>query len=280
MFFQPDPTGPRLIGRMTYKKLATKTKRPDGSPASTPTRPFKRFREALSPRSPRTIHEDPSPRPQLPLASPEKHLPLCPSPSLTITSPLPDDLETVLREIQAVRSHLDQPIAALGRIVSEHSRATELAEQEKEREKKKHDDALAAARRDIEEYRASLKSARADKGRAATEAQGLIAHLEKRLEEEKSVSAQLHHSISEIKRESRRVEETSDMMLFELQQRLDQAQQEKARAEEEKEALRVRLEEAEFTHRALKESGARLQRELESRGGETPTKGRMRGGRV
>lgn len=93
----------------------------------------------------------------------------------------------------------------------------------------------------------------------------MIAHLEGNLVKEKALSATLRTEVNELARRNHYMEQTADRRVFELQQDLDLARQETAKAKGDVAEMRGRLDEADFAHRALKEGGARLARELAER---------------
>lgn len=112
------------------------------------------------------------------------------------------------------------------------------------------------------ELRDNIRRLKSDSARAASESQATIKHLEASLLKERGVSEELGTQVSNLTQQFRNVKENTDRRVIELQQGWDVATQEMARVKEELEAVRSRLDEAEFAHRALKEGGARLRREL------------------
>jgi uncharacterized protein YijF (DUF1287 family) len=168
-------------------------------------------------------------------------------------------------------------------------------------------------RRRVQELEGLLEREKAERGKAAMEARGMMAHLEKRLaKEQEDRASQLHfqhgsasvpycwRTLADLPQKAaeealthrQHSEATSDRRLFELQQQIDAALQTISRTEstfrareeqlliqakqreedlhrqarEKEREWKGRLEEADFAHRALKEGGARLARELERRG--------------
>lgn len=103
---------------------------------------------------------------------------------------------------------------------------------------------------------------RDDKRKAAQESRGIVARLEKRLEDSNFLVASLRSRIESLEEERATVEATADARVFEAHQCLEQMQRDRER---EAGDWQRRLEEAEFAHLALKESGTRLQREVLSR---------------
>ena len=110
--------------------------------------------------------------------------------------------------------------------------------------------------------REELRKVRTDSGRAAQEAQGMISHLESVIAKERTISMALKTQVDELSKRNDHLVQSSDRRVFQLQQDLDLARQETAKVKSEFAELRGRLDEAEFAHRALKEGGARLAREL------------------
>ncbi|ORX33423.1 hypothetical protein BD324DRAFT_639730 [Kockovaella imperatae] len=123
-----------------------------------------------------------------------------------------------------------------------------LAQQQK-------DDAISNASREADDLHATIQRVREEKSKAIAEGQGLNQRLEERLKETNGFVSRLQAQLALL-------EHSSDKSIFDLRQQLDMAQQEEARAKEEMESMRGRLDEAEFAHRALKEGGARLARDL------------------
>lgn len=129
-------------------------------------------------------------------------------------------------------------------------------------EKRRTEIEVLEIQRNNDSLREELRKTRFDSGRAAQEAQGMIAYLEGQLAKEKGLSATLRTEVNNLTRLNQSMEQSADRRVFELQQGLDSARQEIARMTGEAKELRSKLDEAEFAHRALKEGGARLAREL------------------
>lgn len=98
-----------------------------------------------------------------------------------------------------------------------------------------------------------------DKRKALQESRGIVSRLEKRLGESQTLVASLRSRVEALEEERARAEGRTDARLFEAQQRVDQMQIERER---EIAKWQRRLDEADFAHLALKESGSRLQKEL------------------
>lgn len=161
-----------------------------------------------------------------------------------------DALDYVRTRLEAERHTSDQSKAAVLQLLEERRRTNvEIGE----------------TQRQIDELRDELRRIKNDSGRAAHESQGMIAHLEANLVKEKALSATLRTEVNELARRNHYMEQTADRRVFELQQNLDEARQETAKAKAELDRVRVRLDEADFAHRALKEGGAKLARELAER---------------
>lgn len=219
--------------------------------------------------------------------SPSK-IPLPTSPTTKTLPPPPEkyDLEEVVRSFRYTRTHLDRSITVLESIHTEilaEKRTSQIlreqldkarADKEGKEEaildawgeieelrgalqvaKKEKDDVVHDAARESEELRATIKRVRGEKAKAASESQGMVHRLEARLTEANGTIEKLKVGLGQM-------EQASDKSLFELRQQLDLAQQEEAKAKEEMDAMRGKLDEAEFAHRALKEGGAKLARDL------------------
>ena len=125
--------------------------------------------------------------------------------------------------------------------------------------------ALEEAERDCKRLRDDLNRMKTDAGRATQESQTRILHLESIIAKERAEVGQLQDQVAVLTQRCTNIEQNADRRVFQLTQDLDQARQEIARVKGEKAELRSQLDEAEFAHRALKEGGARLARELAER---------------
>jgi chromosome segregation ATPase len=132
-------------------------------------------------------------------------------------------------------------------------------------ERRRNNVDLAETQRQVDGLRDELRKSRSDAARAAVEAQGMVDHLEATLAKERGLAATLKTEVNDLTRRHNYLEQSADRRVFELTQELDVARQETARAKGEMVEMRGMLDEADFAHRALKEGGARLVRELAER---------------
>ena len=198
----------------------------------------------------------------LPISPPPKKSPL------DVLPPVPSDLEDILGSFRYAQTHLHRSIHALDAVQADLKASRRQSEEkcrevaELKAERKKINEALSDARSDADELREALRRARAEKGKAAQESAGIIARLETRLRESDMIAKTMKGELGKSANEKRSMEDEFDKRMFVLKEKLDTAQQALAWEQEQAGKMRIKLEEAEFAHRALKEGGARLARDL------------------
>jgi chromosome segregation ATPase len=124
---------------------------------------------------------------------------------------------------------------------------------------------LVKVERQNAELRRDLRQLRADSARASADHRTTVSRLEESLAEERGVSEGLRCEVVDLQRQNQSLVSRAERRFSELEQELAAAHGETAMAKEEGRAVRTKLNEAELAHRALKEGGARLQRELAER---------------
>jgi len=117
----------------------------------------------------------------------------------------------------------------------------------------------------LSDLREELRRHQTDRAEKDDRNRGIVAHLEGTLAKERAQAAALRTQVTELTQKFQYIEQSTDRRVFELQQHVDGAQQEVAKAKAEVAGLRGKLDEAEFAHKSLKEGGARLARTLVER---------------
>ena len=184
---------------------------------------------------------------------------------------LPSELQDVLAALHDTQSHLSRSVDALEtvradldsqKVAAQHGRNAVIELLEEGRR-------TAARLEEIEEQNAELRDSlrrwRSRSARDTTEAQATIQRLEANLAKEREQSAGLRFQVDDLRQQKSRAEDSADRRVYQLEQELLAAGEETATAKEEGRVMRARLDEAEFAHRALKEGGAKLQKELDER---------------
>ncbi|ORY24949.1 hypothetical protein BCR39DRAFT_545323 [Naematelia encephala] len=266
-----EPTGTgRTSPSKSSLKSNTSVKRPvePTTPESSTARSIKRLREALSPKRQ---------RPRTPGQSPR--VKTLPPPPLRA-----EDLDSIIKSLQHAHSQSGTALSALEQWKGKHEedakahadlvhRLTEL-----EGSKVRMEQILQTTQIELEAKRIALKRARVSVNEMES--------LKGRLSDAQETIVALRSQLEQVGEVARRSTENTDRQVFVLEQELDRVRHERVREVErlrtENDMFRKRAEESEFGQNALREGGARLQREVERRDREIEAlrKGLARGGRV
>lgn len=169
----------------------------------------------------------------------------------------PFTLDQVLASFYYTRIHFESSVQALETIRADLFRERRANDEGREaiqellEERRRTHVSLNESQRELDQLHDEVYRLKGELGKSAKEQKGLMSHLEANLTKEKLANADLRNEVARVN------EERSS-----LRSELVKAKESAAAAERQALDMRRTLDEAEFTHRSLKEGGARLQREL------------------